>query len=402
MSAQALDRVLNTIFRSIRQGGVQLHLLIIAPEAIPVPPVVGGSVENSLYQIAKHMPAHHRVTIVSRHKAGRPRVSVDGNVTILRVAGGRPMAYLARALAKVRGRQFDCVQVDNRPNFVPRVRRTFPNSRVALFLHSTTFVSQPMISRARCADDLGKAHLVIANSRSLLGWLQRRYPGIRGKLRYVHLGANLRQFRPPDSAQRSAARSEFGAGGRFTVLFAGRLIPRKGIPTLIRAMRIVRRTIPGSKLIIAGGTGKRAYVAKLKRLARSSGVPVRFQGYVSRSRMHRFYWAGDCFACPSQGHEAFGLVNVEAMAAGTPLVASRNGGIPEIVSHGENGLLVNAYRSPKSFAAQLLRIARNLAEADRMARKARQDAISRFGWDGTARKLAQLYGTSGTEGGGAD
>ncbi|GAB2699029.1 glycosyltransferase family 4 protein [Paenibacillus thermoaerophilus] len=369
-----------------------MHLLIIAPEQIPVPPVVGGSVEHSLFQIARHMPAGHKVTIVSRHKTGWPRKSVYGRVTILRVNGGRPMVYLSRALARAKGGRYDLVQIDNRPRFVTRVRQAFPGIRVAVFLHSTTFVSSPMTTRARCAADLAAADLIVANSRSLLDWLRNRYPAIRRKLRYVHLGADLRQFRPPGAGERAAARRAYGSSGGFTVLFAGRLIRKKGIPVLMRALRIVRRSVPAAKLLIAGGTGKPGYISELKRLARSLGVPARFQGYVSRRNMHRFYWAGDCFVCPSQGHEAFGLVNVEAMASGTPLVASRIGGIPEIVRHGVNGLLVREYRNPAAFAAQLLRIARDPAGAMRMARQARRDAIRRFGWNGTAAKLIKLYG----------
>nr|WP_270880156.1 glycosyltransferase [Paenibacillus aestuarii] len=75
----------------------------------------------------------------------------------------------------------------------------------------------------------------------------------------------------------------------------------------------------------------------------------------------------------SQRHEAFGLVNVEAMASGTPVVASRNGGIPEIIQHQRNGLLVTKYTSPSAFAKQILIIARHKKIAKKLARQARID-----------------------------
>ena len=107
--------------------------------------------------------------------------------------------------------------------------------------------------------------------------------------------------------------------------------------------------------------------------------------------MPNFYRSGDCFVCPSQGHEAFGLVNVEAMASGIPAVASRNGGIPEIIKHHHNGILVTKYRSPEAFAKEIINLAKDPSMARKLAKQARLDVTSKFSWRATASKLEKIY-----------
>lgn len=370
-----------------------MNIAIIAPGEIPVPPRVGGSVEHCIAEIAKRLAASHRVTVFSRKSAGYSARTNRGGLTIVRVSGGRGGRYLESVLRAMDGRTFDWIQIDNRPSFVPKVRRHYPRARIAVFLHSTTFVTPPNASRDRASRLLSQADLVVANSRSLASRLRSMFPRLRRIVTHVPLGVDLGEFKPPTPGQRQAARRAYGAAGSFAVLFAGRLVPKKGVPVLIAAMERVRRSVPRAKLFIAGGAGKRAYVGRLKRIAAASSVPIRFLGYVARKRMPRVYWLADCFVCPSQSHEAFGLVNVEAMASGTPCVASRNGGIREIIRHGRTGRLVARYRSPEAFAEQITAVARDPRSAAAMALRARGDAVGRFGWSSTAARLAQIYKT---------
>ncbi|MDQ0915321.1 glycosyltransferase family 4 protein [Paenibacillus sp. V4I5] len=363
-----------------------MHILIIAPEQIPVPPPVGGSVEHCIYQIAKKISHKHTVTIISRLRANYPKKSRLGHITILRVPGANKQAYLSNVIKTVKGHRFDRIQIDNRPRFVHAVRKVFPHTPISVFLHSKTFISPPMTSKKQAASDLSLANRIIGNSLSLQNHLKRTFPKISHKVRYVHLGVDLAQFRPRKE-------KEYSNGGHrpFVILFAGRLIPKKGIPVLMKATKIVMQSIPSVRLHIAGGTGKPSYKKYLKHLASSLQIPVSFKGYVSRSQMPSFYRSGDCFVCPSQGHEAFGLVNVEAMASGIPTIASRNGGIPEIIRHKHNGLLVTKYRSPEAFAKKIMKLANDPSKAKRLAKQARLDVTRKFSWRATASKLEKIY-----------
>ncbi|NEW06674.1 glycosyltransferase family 4 protein [Paenibacillus sp. SYP-B3998] len=366
-----------------------MRILIIAPEQIPVPPPIGGSVEHCIYQIARKISTKHTVTIVSRWRSNYPEKSSHGHVTIIRVAGTTPKAYLANVLTTIKGHPYDVIQIDNRPSFVPAVKKIFPNTQISVFLHSATFISPPMTSQAKANSELHGADLIVGNSLSLQNHLKKKFPAHSSKVRFVHLGVDLDQFKPRE--QRKTV------GKPFVILFAGRLIPQKGIPVLMKATQIVRKSVPHVKLVIAGGTGHPSYKQYLKRLAASLHIPVTFKGYVSRSQMPNFYASGNCFVCPSQKLEAFGLVNVEAMASGIPTVASRNGGIPEIIDHRSNGLLVTNYLSPQAFAKQIITIAQHPLIAKKLAKQARKDVIRRFSWKATANKLEKIYEVNKSE-----
>lgn len=367
-----------------------MKIAVISPGNIPVPPKVGGSVEHCIAEITKRMAASNQVTVYSRRSPGYPAVTRKGGLRIVRLPGGRTKLYLQIVLSRIARHHVDWIQIDNRPSYVPAVRSRFPHAKISVFLHSTTFISG-RVSKRSTARQLSMANMIVANSRSLAEQIVSMYPGLRGKVKFVRLGTDTNRFKPPTPTQRRAARARWGAKGSFAVVYAGRLVPKKGVPVLMKAMKRVRRSVPKAKLLIAGGAGKKAYIRKLKQLARRLRIPARFLGYISRSKMPSVYRAGDCFVCPSQGHEAFGLVNVEAMASGTPIVASNNGGIREIIRHGVTGRLVGKYRKPAAIAEQIVAVARNRKKAVMMAKRARKDVIRRFGWKSTAKRLAALY-----------
>jgi spore coat protein SA len=369
-----------------------LRILIVAPEQIPVPPLIGGSVEICIHAIATRLAKEHKVTIISRQHPKYPRTSYVDGVTIYRVPTGSQQTYISNVIKKVKNKQFDIIQVDNRPRYAARIKNAFPKTPVTLFLHSLTFVSRPMISRSEAAESMRKPDLILVNSSSLLRAVKRNFPSVSKKLTKVFLGTDLSRFCPPTSSQRRSIRRKYRLNGKFVVLFVGRLIPRKGIPLLIKAIRLLRqKDVPNSHLAIAGGTMRKGYKQELIALAKANHVPVTFVGYIPHRQLHRTYWLGDCFVCPSQKHEAFGLVNVEAMASGLPVVVSNIGGISEIVQHKSNGLVVDRYQSPSHFANQLKKLALNREFASQLGAAAREHVLSQFTWDATVKNLSSIY-----------
>lgn len=362
-----------------------MHILIVAPEQIPVPPILGGSVEISILALAKRLARLHRVTVVSRTHPRYPYHSVVGGVNIYRVPSGTQMAYLQQVKHFIHDKKFDLIQVDNRPRFVGPIKSVANGAPVSLFLHSLTFVSPPFSSRAAAAHDLANADLIIANSSSLKAQLSVRFPGVAGRIRKVWLGVDTNRFTP----------SRRGASNKaFRVLFAGRLIPTKGVSVLLKAARLARSASRRPiQVIIAGGSSKRPYVRQMRALSRKIGLNARFLGTVPHRRIHLIFRQADVFVCPSQKHEAFGLVNVEALSSGLPVIASSNGGIKEIVKHNYNGLLVTNYRQPKAFASAIVRLMKNGALRNRLKRQARQDCLKRFSWGASAARLSQIYTT---------
>ncbi|WP_246042045.1 glycosyltransferase family 4 protein [Cohnella pontilimi] len=342
--------------------------------------------EITIFAVAKQLAKLHSVTVVSRSHSRYPRHSVVDGVHIYRVPSGGAKKYLAQVRRFLRGKRYDLIQIDNRPRFVAPIKRMFPATKVSLFLHSLTFVSLPYASRSAARLGLNKADLIFANSSSLQQELSRRFPRAAKKITRVWLGVDTRRFRPPEPPRKSDV---------FTVLFTGRLIPRKGVPVLLKAVHLAgRQTLKPIKVIIAGGSNNPNYAEKMRALADSLGVNADFLGTVPHRRIHLIYRKADVFVCPSQKHEAFGLVNVEAMASGLPVIASSLGGIKEIVHHGNNGLLVLYYREPQAFANALIRLMQDPDLMRQMKYRARADCVASFSWSATAKRLSRIY-TSG-------
>ncbi|WP_123040282.1 glycosyltransferase family 4 protein [Cohnella candidum] len=367
-----------------------MRIAIIAPEQIPVPPILGGSVEITILAIAKELAKQHSVTVISRSHRRYPAYSAVSGVHIYRVATGSPEKYLANVRSFLQGKSFDVIQVDNRPKFVPSLKKMFPNAVVSLFLHSLTFVSPPLATREAAGAGMRSADLVIANSESLKTQLTKRFPFAAAKIRKVWLGVDTSRFKPAASAKPRRA---------LRLLFAGRLIPRKGLPVLLRAVKLAKRASARPlELVVAGGTKNAAYSRSMRALSQKLGVNARFLGTVPHRRIQQVFQDADVFVCPSQLHEAFGLVNVEALATGMPVIASSIGGIKEIVVHNRNGMLIARYKQPQAFADAIVRLANDRSLLGTMKLQARMDCMERFSWSATAKRLARLYASPNLHG----
>jgi glycogen synthase len=170
--------------------------------------------------------------------------------------------------------------------------------------------------------------------------------------------------------------------GRY-VFAVGRLVEQKAFDTLLRGF--ARAELDGRRLVVAGDGPERP---ALERLAGELGVDVSFVGSVGRCRLVELMRGADLFAFPSR-YEAFGIALLEAMAAGTPAVAARVGGIPEFASDGENALLVPP-DDEDALAAALTRLASDHALRERLAAGglARAEELS---WARIAARYVTLY-----------
>ena len=114
-------------------------------------------------------------------------------------------------------------------------------------------------------------------------------------------------------------------------------------------------------------------------------------GFIPPDEMPRTYLLGDVFAGPSQIEEGLGLVFLEAAAAGLPVVATRRGGIPEVVREGETGLLLEVQDDAGELAEKILILLADEPQRRRLGEQGRQWVQSRFTWEKIARDLEQLY-----------
>ena len=188
-------------------------------------------------------------------------------------------------------------------------------------------------------------------------------------------------------ARRRAARSAYGSP---LIAFCGRLEVEKGVQTLIDALPAVRRRIPGVRAVIVGTGGAEAALTSQVRRRRLQDA-VAFAGYVTDARMRAIVAAADVSAIPSL-YEPFGFVALETMALGTPVVASRTGGLAEIVEDGRTGWLVDPGDSG-ALGRTLAEVLDDPAEARRRAAAAGAEVRTRFSWRAIAERTAAVYGS---------
>ena len=247
-----------------------MHILIVAPEQIPVPG--NGSVEICIMSIARQLARNHQVTIISRRSPSLPNRSHLGNISIVRVPSGSASTYISSVLHYIKGRKYDVIQVDNRPRYMARIKRFFPHTPVSLFLHSLTFVPH----NGEISNCLNTANLIIANSHSLQHKLATRFPQSANKIRTVELGVDVSRFRSVAASEKRSSKRKYRINNQFTILFVGRVIPRKGVPILIQAAHLVGKHTPVHLVIV--GRGATAYIRRLRLQAKRLGVPITFVG----------------------------------------------------------------------------------------------------------------------------
>ncbi|WP_019122739.1 glycosyltransferase family 4 protein [Brevibacillus massiliensis] len=362
-----------------------MNILIIAPPAYTVSAKTGGSVEISIYETAKRVAERHDVTIISRKSKHYPNSTKDGNLTIKRIES--EPGYLSGVIQYIKTRQFDCIQVENRPQYIPVLRSFFPRQTLILVLHSLTFMTT--LPKKERRDVIKKATVVICNSHFIRKHYAKEFPRYSKKIINIHLGVDLSRFRAPNLLEKEIALARYSLTNSYNILYTGRIIPKKGVHVLVEATGIVKQKIPSVRLILVGRCSK-PYKQFLKQTAKKSGVDIRFLGKVSPADIHQIYWLGDCFVCPTQFKEAFGLVNVEAMASGLPVVASKRGGIPEIINP-QNGILVRDYTNPQEFAKAIEKLILTPSLADTLAAEAQLTVHNHFDWAMAAARYEEIY-----------
>jgi D-inositol-3-phosphate glycosyltransferase len=247
---------------------------------------------------------------------------------------------------------------------------------------------------------MANASRIVAATESDRADMVRYYHAAPHNVTVISGGADLSRFRP---GRRSTARTELGFQTHVPlVLFVGRLQQLKGVDLLLEAFaRLTQISRRGrhAKLLLIGGLppgapGRRAaedrQAHRLARLASQLGIQdrVTFVGAVPHDQLPRYYQAADVTVVPSM-HESFGLVALESLACGTPVVASRVGGLVAIVRDGQTGFLV-PWRDPRLFADRIGVLLDDAGLREAMARSAAQAARG-FSWTAVGDKVLQVY-----------
>lgn len=193
-------------------------------------------------------------------------------------------------------------------------------------------------------------------------------------------GVDTERFHPGRRSTAMRARLSGGHPESPLLLYAGRLSTEKGIERLIPVLR----SVPQARLALVGDGPRRAALEH-----HFAGLPVVMAGFLHGDELAEAFASADIFVMPSET-ETLGLVVLEAMASGLPVVGARAGGIPEMVEEGVNGFL---FETEEQAADQVARLVANGAEREALGRAARVFALSRS-WEAATGRLVEHYRTA--------
>jgi phosphatidylinositol alpha-mannosyltransferase len=234
---------------------------------------------------------------------------------------------------------------------------------------------RPLLARV-----IGKLDARIAVSRTAETSIARYFPG---EYHVIPNGVDLDRFHPG-----VAPFEEWRDRERINLLFVGRLDPRKGLQSLLAAMpEVTERTRGRARLLVIGDSYLRPrFEASVPSAVRPH---VRFLGHVPSAELPRWYATGDIFVSPASGNESFGIVLLEAMASGRPVVASDIPGYRSVVRPNEDGVMVPP-GDVRALARSLADLVDDGARRGELATRARARALG-FGWPRIVDRIEAVY-----------
>ncbi len=228
---------------------------------------------------------------------------------------------------------------------------------------------------------------IIAPSEREKKALIRYYDASPETISIVPCGVNLGLFRPID---KKIARPHIGFDGDGIVLFVGRIVPLKGVDKLLMAMAHLEKSQRLKLVVIGGDEHSRLELEKLKSLSRSMQIQdsVTFLGLVNQEMLPYYYSAADLCVVPSY-YESFGLVALESLACGTPVVATRVGGIEGVIRQDETGYVVRD-NDPHRLADKIALLF-SMSKAKGETTSQIRESVTKFSWSNTADRMVREY-----------
>jgi spore coat protein SA len=384
---------------------------LIGPELYPIPPIRGGAAELFIDKVADRLGGWGPV-VIGVSDPELPAHELRGQVEYFRVrlSGWGKWLYCRyrdffpfydRQVAKIINQvEPDLIHVHNRPLLALFLQRRF-GGRIPIILHMhNLYESLGKRERPRPGTVIPVAGFA-ACSRFVLD-RERKRLGLGASLyRVIYNGVEVEAYtsRWNSPARVQEVRRAYGLEDEPTVLFAGKLRKAKGVHILLEAMIRVWEAAPRAALVLVGGTEygigrtmrETPFLAQLRRdLAKAPGKVV-LTGFIPPDQMPRTYLLGDVFVGPSQVEEGLGLVFLEAAAAGLPVIATRRGGIPEVVRDREMGLLLDKPDDDAELAAKIIKLLDDAPLRQRLGQQGRELVLANFTWQKIATTLEEFY-----------
>lgn len=382
-----------------------LHVCSIlqeAPTLLPVPPIAGGAPCWNVYRLHEALreldtpdleaevvsacdpyqilelqafpqqAQYHWIVLPSweRRLGNVLRRASPYSMAVMRSTLGAPTWLSYRYLRQVRRywqtQQFDLMIVDDAPQNLQYVSRFVPREKLAFFFRGQIGMSRRYLDR--CG-------LLITTNDNLVSYVEKVLPPSRFKPRIAVVPNSL----GPEFAN-VVPKERVLSGSKRTIIYAGRFVEVKGVRELVKAFQIVHSHFPDARLRIVGSSSYDPnhvvrlsdYETEVRNIA--ADLPegaVTFSGFVPYERMPEEYLAADIAVFPSLWVEGFGMVALEAMRCGLPVIVSSRPGFTSFIRHGTNGLVVDRPEDITELAGAIMALLADVSLANSLAQAGR-------------------------------
>lgn len=344
-------------------------------------PHVGGVSEHIYHLANKYEEMGHRVTILTARMKGEPRpdenrvvrlgesIIIPANQSCSRITYKVEMGKFSTLINR-----YDIVHIHG------ILAPTLPMLALKASRKTNIFTFHPTFKPSMLYKILKKYlkqyfDLIdgkIAVSRTARNSIARYFPG---NYRIIPNGVDVKRFTPAEKEKKQGK----------DILYVGRIEPRKGIQYLINAMALVKEKIPGVKLRVAG----KGYKNMKIRIPDEIRGSIEFLGFVSPDELPDVFRNADVFVSPAISGESFGIVLIEAMASGVPVLASDIPGYRCVIRNGINGLLFEP-KNERDIADKIIEVFENKILRDKLKRKGLESAHY-YSWERIAERILDFY-----------
>ncbi|NOZ63405.1 MAG: glycosyltransferase family 4 protein [Caldiserica bacterium] len=367
---------------------------------VDFPPIEGGISSISFHLAENLHKLFPSVTVLAPGFTGMEKWDRQRKYKVIRFPGYRygilrffPFSLYLIALQMVK--KYDVILAMNvgYGGLGGRILKAFFPTRYAVVTYAYEFLKYPVASLPDCL-----VKIALRNAETILTistFSKDELAGMglpRDKIFIFPLGVDINIFRPEPASQELV--DLFELAGKKVILTIARLVERKGVDKLIKALSLVREQVPEAVLLIVGRGPEEERLHKLVRQYQLKDS-VKFVGMVEHHLLPQYYNLCDVFCLPNRSGirrgdvEGFGLVFLEANACGKPVVGGNSGGARDAVENGKTGFLVNPWREEK-IAEALVKLLKDDALRAKMGKEGRKRVEEIYNWANSARVVKRL------------
>lgn len=381
-----------------------MNIAILCNEVKPIPAVEGGAVETLIELLLKNNEIKNMVNIDVYSKENQKAIKESKkykNSFFYYIRYPKKLLYLQKIVNKVyrllripnyldffcvnaarelRKKNYDWIIVENRPLFIFTLRRMGIKSKVALHLHNDFLKEDDYLTN----EIVSQYDKILSVSEYLTEKIKANKRA--GSKKKIHTFVN----RVDTSVFANNIKENNSRKKDKIVLFHGRIIKEKGVYELIKAFNIAYREDNNLRLLIAGEFSDKKYYNKVtKVLSKTEHDNISLLGYLDHTSLAKVIHSADIVVLPSLWNEPFGLTIIESMAVGKPIISTRVGAIPEILS--DAGIIVeNDSELIRNLASEIVNLINNYEKQKKYSENAIKKVMSNYNADGYLEDLINI------------